>query len=233
MTQTLSQLETNLESILDEIYGGTNQFRFWSQAEIDVWLNEGARDIARRAESLLVYDTSIAAMPNTARYALPAQIIRLHRVEYQPVGSFLVYPLKPKTYDEIDPIAGINPLLQSSYPYYFYMWGYPPNITMQVYPVPSQAGHFNLFYYKMPTPMVNPTDICDLPSGWEDLVVTYGEYRARRKARDPLWSEVKNEYEQKVTEHIDVTRQWHDQQRHVITESGLGIPSWLYEPSWE
>jgi hypothetical protein len=233
MTQTLSQLETSLESMLDQIYGGTNQFRFWSQPEIDTWLNEGARDVARRAESLLVFDTSVAAIAGTARYALPAQIIRIHRVEYQAAGSFLVYPLFPKTIDEMDPIVGINPLLQTSYPYYFHLWGYPPNLGMTVYPVPSQTGQFNLYYYKVPTPMVNPGDICDLPNGWEDLVVTYGEYRARRKGRDPIWKDVKEEYEQKVGEHMDVTRQWHDQQRHIITRSGLGIPSWLYEPSWE
>jgi hypothetical protein len=232
MTQTLSQLETSVESLLDEIYGGANQFRFWSQSEIDTWLNEGCRDIARRAESLLIFDTSISAMPGTARYALPAQVIRVHRVEFQPVGSNLVYPLKATTYDEIDPIKGINPLLQSSYPYYYFMWGYPPNLTMQVYPVPAQQGTLSLFYYKLPTPMVNAGDVCDLPNGWEDLAVTYAEYRARRKNRDPMWPDVKNEYEQKVVEHIDVTRQWHDQQRHIIVNSGLGIPSWLYEPDW-
>jgi hypothetical protein len=233
MTATLTQLETNCESMLDEIFGGTNQFRMWSAAELVVWLNEGCRDIARRTEDLQVFDTAVNATPGLAKYALPADTIRVHRVEFAPVGSTLVYPMRPATIDEMDPVIGINPARQSSYPYYFFMWGYPPNLVMQVFPVPSQRGTFNIYRYKMPAALVNAGDIADIPNGWEDLLVTYVEYRARRKNRDPLWSDVKNEYEEKLAQLIEVTQTWHDAQRFIITQSGLGIPSWLYEPSWE
>ncbi len=228
MTQTLTTLLASTRSLLNEPTA-----RLWSDSEITTWLNEACRDLARRTEDLQVFDTSITAGPGTRAYALPAAIHRLHRVEFAPSGSTLVYPLKPSSFDEMDPVMGINPALQSSYPYYWFLWGYPPTLTLYVYPVPAQAGVFNLFFYKPPTAMVSGSDLADVPNGWEDLLVTYAEYRARRKNRDPIWSDVKAEYEEKLAEMIDVTRQWHDQARHIITESGLGIPSWLYEPSWE
>jgi hypothetical protein len=225
---TLADSITNCQSQLDEL--NVNN-KFWSPKEIRVWINDGVRDVARRAEVLLVYNSSMTANPGQAKYGLPNDVIRVHRVEYVPGNSTQIYPVIGSTYDELDQIWGINPTTQSSYPTAYACWGTPGNVTIQFYPVPSQSGHFNIFYYRMPQNM--DTDGSDdaqslqIPSGWDDLIVQYVSMRGLMKARDPAWQIYKAEYTENIEYLTEVTRQAHDNGRYVQTMTS-SVPGWLY-----
>ena len=129
---------------------------------------------------------------------------------------------------------GTRQAVQRSYPSFFVLWGVAGSvegITMQLYPIPSQAGTLNIFYYRLPTTMVNDSDHADIPAGWEDLISLYCEYIALRKDRDARWSDAKQMYEENLGHMIDVTRQLHDQARSV-TVGNAAVPAWLYEFDW-
>lgn len=224
----LSESITNCRSQLDEL-GVSNVYN--NVTEIRVWINDCVRDIARRAEVLLIYNTSMQANVNQAKYNLPKDVIRVHRIEFIPSNSTQVYPITGSTYDELDQIWGINPTQTSSYPSAYACWGTPGNMTVQFYPVPAQTGTFNIYYYRMPANLdTNGDDDAtplEIPTGWDDLIVQYVTYRALMKARDQLFTAYKAEYNENMQYMIDVTRQAHDNGRYVQTMTS-SVPGWLY-----
>jgi hypothetical protein len=208
---------------------------FWPDAQLQRWINDAVRIIAREAEVVQSFNTAIELVPGQNKYPLPTDFIRAHRCEFIPTGSTQTYPLRHSTYQEMDQMWGINQQTEGSYPLYFVIWGTPgimPNadasLEVQFYPTPSQAGNINLFYYRFPQLMVAGTDVAEIPIGWDDMVAAYAEYMAKRKNRDPDWKTAKDEWDEKMQVLIDRTRQWHDQQRMIITPTAVQVPMWLY-----
>jgi hypothetical protein len=229
LTATLSQLLTNSRSILDEASAS-----FWSDAELTVLINDCQREIARRTETLQQTNNAIDGLVGQGIYALPRDAIRLHRIEFQPTNqSTQIYPMEFTTREQLDRIWGFYQQRQSSYPQYAVLWGMPPTITMQVYPVPAQPGTFNIFYYRLPVPLVNSTDTSDIPDGWEDLVPLFVSSMAKRKDHDPTWQEDKATFEERLTYMIDVTRHYHDQSSgNFMADYMGGVPQWLSSFEW-
>lgn len=226
----MAEAITAARSVLDD---GSATRPFWTDVELRTWINDGVREIARTAEVLLVLRSDLIAVPTVARYALPADVIRLHRIEFAPnvAGGSQIYQVELRTYDELDQIWGIQQNSPSSYPSYAAIWGTPGNMTVQFYPVPSQAGTFNLFYYGMPVNLnTNGTQDSmnlNIPAGWDDMINFYVEYRARRKAKDPSWQEAMGLFQQEMQHLVDVTRSAHDNPRYMQTSVQGGVPGWL------
>jgi hypothetical protein len=225
---TMATTVTNVRAVLDD----TSTTRpYWSSPDIRTWINDAVREIARQAESILVLRSDLVAVPNIAKYYLPSDVIRLHRIEFVPIGTTQTYIIELRTYDELDQIWGIYQGSPSSYPSYGVVWGTPGNFIIQFYPVPSQSGIFNLYYYGMPvnltTDGTNDTTSLQIPGGWDDLVVNYVEYRARRKAKDPTWQEAKALFDEGIQHLVDVTRLAHDNQRYMQQSVTSGVPGWL------
>ncbi len=227
---TLSEVRLEVRDAIDEVEPG----QFWTDAQLNVWINEGCRDIARRSESIQSFITSITVNVGQATYPLPSNVIRLHRVQFRPTGSQQTYKMMLTTYEEMDQVWGIQQDIQSSYPTFAMMWGTSGNtsadaqLLLRVYPVPANPGTLEVFYYRLPTPLVNDTDVVEVPAGWHDLISAYCIYKALRKDRDPTWQDAKAEYEEKMQYLIDVTRELHDAGRYISTESGIPQPQWLY-----
>jgi len=225
---TMAQAITNCREALND----TSLTRpYWSTPAIRNFINDGVRAIARTAEVLLIQRSDLVSVPNIARYALPGDVIRMHRIEYVPATSNQTYLVELRTYDELDQVWGIQQTNTSSYPSYAAIWGTPGSMTVQFYPVPSQAGTFNLFYYGMPVDLAtdgtNDNMNLHIPFGWDDLIVMYVEYRARRKAKDPNWQEAMDLFNTEMQHLVDVTREAHDNGRFVQVGTSSGIPGWL------
>lgn len=227
---TLTSALADLRARLDEASP-----RFWSDAELTVWLNEGCRAIARRAEVIQSFNTTVAGVAGIQSYALPTDVIRLHRVSFVPSGSTQNYPMKPSTDDAMDRVWGINPTQQASYPSFYTLWGTPglpagvSQLKMKVYPVPAQAGTFQIYYYRQPVAMVAGGDIAEIPAGWDDLLPLYAEHVALLKDKDDRWKEVKARFDEEIAYLIEVTRMWHDQQAPAMMNGMASYqPTWLY-----
>jgi hypothetical protein len=227
-TKTFGQELTDLRAQLDE----QNTFaQYWKDSELLQYINDGVRDLARRGEVILSFNTTLDAIVGQAKYNLPPDVIRVHRCEFIPSNSTQVYPVMGSTYDELDQIWGINPTTQSSYPSVYACWGTPGQMTIQFYPVPAQTGSLNLYYYAMPVDL--PTDgtastqVLNVPTGWEDVLIKYAMSRALLKMRDSNWEVWARLYEEDLSHLIEVTRQAHDNGRYIQTMTGY-VPQWLY-----
>lgn len=223
MTIQLGQMRSDVRAHLDEATA-----TYWSDAQLNVWINDALRDIARRTETLQTLST-ISVVANTRSYTLnfSPNLIRVHRVEFDPgPGSGPVYPLEPRQFYELDQIWGTQQSQTRAYPDYWALWGNPPNLQIYLYPVPSQVGNLNVWYYRLPTIAGSDTDTLDIPEGWWDLVSLFAEYMALRKDADPRFTDAKAIYEEKLAQMVDMTRKWHDQ-AGMITTGRTWLPGWL------
>lgn len=218
---TLLNVRTRVRTALEETTA-----RFWQDSNLDAWINDALRDIARRAEVIQSFNTSVTIVAGTAKYTLPTNVIRVHRVEFKPSSQTSIYPLEASSYQSMDAMWGVNQAA-SGKPSYYVLWGMPPSLQMQLYPVPSEAGLLNLYYYRLPAVVASDADVLECPEGWDDAIVDYCEAQAKRRDHDQSWSEAYSLYEQKLAALISVTRSWHDQ-ADSIQVGGRYLPNWLY-----
>lgn len=223
---TMTELLEQTRSRLDEASAG-----FWTESQLRIWIMEGARDIARRAEVLQTTGT-VAGVAGTQTYTCPTDVIRVYRAEWKNTGDTFVYPLDYQDYNNMDQVWWTGKTQGTNVPSFFTFWGYPPTLSVTLYPTPSQAGTLTLYYYKMPTPISSTgsgdASTVETPMGWEDLITLYCEYNALRKDASNRWSEAKTIYEEKLDEMIQVTRRWSDQSGMIVSAANPSIPSWIY-----
>ncbi len=220
MSRTLGDCRDDLRARLDEVSA-----RFWTDKELNRWLNEGALDVARRGECLA--DSTTATIMGSSGTAVPLPIdgFRLHRAEYTNDNGVTVYPLEFRDPNEMDEFW-TNRTQQQYRPSFLVPSGYPPNWTAGLYPIPASSGTLTTYYYRTPAQALADTDQLDLPSGWEDLSITYAAYCALRKDGNPIYREIKEEYTEKLTSMIDTTRRFHDQAGYVVAGPSIQ-PGWL------
>lgn len=230
MPKTLLELANDTRDRLDEVTA-----QQWQDNQLRKWINEGARDLARRCE-VLQDRADIPAFANTQEYALPASIIRVYRVEFRPTGSGEVIPLDYRDFNNMDAVWWSQQTTARNKPRMFTMWGFPPNLKMIVYPTPDTNGSFKVFHYRFPADLATDGSAdgsnVEVPEGWWDALVDYCEYMALRKDADPRWQEAKQKYEDTVGNLHDVTRRWSDQSSTFVPEGSGPLPNWLIDEGY-
>lgn len=222
---TLTTLQTNVRRRLDE-----STAAFWADADLTQWINEAARDIARRSETLQA-STTINSVAGTQEYTLPTNALRIYRVEYRPDGATATQtiPLEYRDFNSMDSVWWSRQAVDRGTPYCFTMWGFPPTLTLVLFPLPatSVTAAIKVYYYRLPAAASSGSDTVDVPEGWFDLIEDYCEFSALRKDRDPRWQEARSLYEEKLQHFIETTRRWTDQNDSIQTAMGP-LPAWVY-----
>ena len=234
---TMTQAISNVRSMLDEPNAA-----FWSDAELQLWINEACADIQRQAE-VLRQKALLAVTVNEQNVPMPTDFLRVYKAEFVPTAqNILTYPLEFRGYIGLDQIWGNLQSLPSAFPEYYCFWfspvgasaagsPSPTQLTMRLFPVPAQAGTINLFYYAQAVAASGTATIDVLP-GWEDICYDYAVYKALRKDADPRWNDQFSIYKDKLVEMISRTHpDWSDQPDYFST-GAAGIPSWLLGNSW-
>lgn len=226
MPRTQAQLLDNLRSRIDE-----PSARLISDEELRRWINEGAIDICRRAE-VLEDSSTIAGVAGTLSYTLPTDMTRAHLVEWSETGDDSTYTLEYRDFASMDEIWGRHKEITENLPTFWTVWGFVPTAQLIVYPAPHVAGTFTVYYYRLPTRLTEtdpgqPASNVEVPEGWEDLIVDYGEYHALRKDSNNRWQEAKAIYDEKLAEMIALTRRHSDQAGTFVHSTAGGLPDWL------
>lgn len=225
MTTSLGTELTNLGIDLDD---ATNAY--WSTADLTLWINQACTEIARQAECLMDTYTLITA-PNVSTYAAPIDCVRINSVYFSPNDPTQKYPVAYKGRQEMNAVWNVNQTSVNNYPNFYTTWQQPPYVQCQVFPVPSQPGILEFWYYRLPIPVQNSTDLIDLPDGYEDILRAYVRYCARRRAGDPIWQDDKNLFQEGLSTLITNSRNWTDQSNSISTGNSY-VPGWLYGGGW-
>lgn len=222
MTATLLQLRTDARSRIDEVTA-----RFWTDSELNTWINEGCRDIARRAE-VLEDRVDITVTAGVQEYSAPTDTVRIYRIEWIPTGTSQKWTLEYRDWHSLDNVWGIFQSTSQGYPIYYSMWGFVPNLKIDVFPIPSQAGVLHTFYYRLPVSLTTDGQTAELPEGWQDLVAVYCTFTALMKDGDRRWQDIKQDYEGRLSDLIDLTRRHTDQTGGGIQFGMSRQPGWLF-----
>lgn len=220
MAATLGEL---IESVREAL--GEPTEAQWDDDMLTRWINDGAQDIARKAE-VLQDRQDVDCSDGVAEYTLSADVLRVHRVEYfTDADPTRKLPLEYRDFQNMDGIWWTNQVREGE-PAYYTLWGFPPQLKLVLFPVPSEAATAKVFYYRTPTRRFGTSDTVELPEGYSDLLVHYAEYRALRRDRDPRWQEAKALYDEGLFNMIELTRRWSDQAGMIDTGS-THLPGWL------
>lgn len=224
--KTLLDLRTDVRNRLAETTASQ-----WTDDMLMRWINEGLQDVARRTETIQDYD-DITATVALQTYTLPTTIIRVHRVEWRPTSGN-PNKMEFRDFNNMDSVWWGSQTTAQSTPVLFTMWGFPPNLKMIVYPSPASAGSFRVYHYRLPSQLTTDTQIAEIPEGWTDLVVSYCEYMALRRDRDPRWQEAKQLYEQSIDNMYELTRRWTDEAGMIDTDGpGFPLHPFIWNENW-
>lgn len=206
----------------------------WLDSQLRSWINDGARDIARKTETLLDRQ-DITAVVGTQEYTMPTDTIRVHRVEWHPDGDDNIYPLEYRDFQSADNVWWTSQIQTEGTPVIFTLWGFPPQLKLIVYPTPSEAGSFKVFYYRNPAELTtdgtDSASTIEIPEGWHDVICDYVEFKALRRDKDPTWQEAKALYDEHVLDLHATTRRWSDQ-AGMIQAGNSFVPAWLYSEGY-
>jgi hypothetical protein len=171
--------------------------------ELRIWINEACRDIARRTDCLRDTDT-VTAVASTQAYTMAADVLKIDRVEYVATGQSDRRALQYMDLNSMDKYWGTSQTQSTGTPQYWTSWGTPPALSLKLYPTPSLGGSIYVYHYRLPAELAtNDTSAVntsiDVPSGWEDVVLDYLEYRAFLKDGQPQRAQMaKQQYEQNL-----------------------------------
>jgi len=234
MSILLTSAISQTRSLLDEPEGTTSSF--WSDTELTTWLNEGCQDSQRRAEWKMATAT-LPVTTATQNFAAPDNALRIHRVTFVPTansGNYQnTYTLEFRGFMEMDQVWGINQQWPASYPLYYTLFGQPGTGSLEIitYPVSSQSGVLNVYYFPVITPATftttsDTTTFLDTPQGYDGMIVNYACYKALRKDADSRWQEFKQDYESQLVNLYDQSRTYQDQANFISTGQ-QALPQWL------
>lgn len=201
MPTTLGTAAAAVRERLDE-----SSARQWTDVSIRRWLQEGAKDAARRTFALMD-QLDVTLVANTAEYTLSAtlgpQILQINQVEWLPGGSDTRrIALRGRNRENMPSVWGHSQEQTRGEPLFYTVWGNPPALKLRLYPAPSINSTARLFIARLPTPLLNDGtndgSNLDFPEGWVEILYDYCEYRALRKDEDPRWQESKQLYDENV-----------------------------------
>lgn len=179
----------------------------WSQAELRRWIMDAAKDIARRSKCLRGSST-FSTVAGTDTYTITTRLIEIYHVDYLRSGWPAARPL---TYVDVPTKASFG-YTPSTYPNFYALWGFPPSLSMILYPTPSASSDtVTYWYYRLPADLslkgADDAQNVEIPEGWENLLYLYAEYAARRRdeQRD-AWVEAKQLYESELSDLIAAAR---------------------------
>jgi hypothetical protein len=197
MPITLGTALTAIRERLDE-----RTERQWSDIELRRWLNEGAKDAARRSFALMDSAT-ITLIAGTSEYTVPSNVLQIYTVEWLPTdGRHVVLQARVREALPSMPYQDTN----SGDPCLYTTWGFPPTLKLKLFPSPYAAGSLKLFVSRLPTALSltgsDDATAIDFPEGWVEIIFDYCEYRALRVDKDPRWQESQGLYMDNLKEMI-------------------------------
>jgi hypothetical protein len=206
--------------------------RRWTNAQLNRWINEGARDIARRAECLQAKNTvSVSANAQTVSLSALTGLIKVNRVEWKGTGSSNVYALEYRDFNSMDAVWWDQQDNTTSTPRHYTLIGHPPSLTVQLYPIPSTSGTLRVLYWKLPAEASADSDTVEVPDGWWDVIADYAEYKALRKDSDARWREAFEIYKDNLAAIVDLTRRYTDQMDLITPETPF-LSAWVWDDTW-
>lgn len=151
----------------------------YSSTEIKTYINDTINDVFNEYRLPFMQDSQdFTLTPGnsdiTNGSGLPSNYVQAVDIVFTTPGTqkMLQY-VDVREIDALNPGADNTLLNPQNVPYKWYYY----EDTIRVFPVPAAAYTITLRYYKRPTPVSSNDDVPELPSEFEELIVTGAAYR--------------------------------------------------------
>lgn len=212
MAVLMSTAITEVRALLDE-----STAAFWTNAQLQSWINQGCEDVARRAE-VLWQEVNLNVVPQQQFYAFPLDFLNAHRAEFSPTNSSQTFALEYRGINQMDEMWGILHSLPAAWPQYFTIrQNQATGYFLMLYPSPGNAGTLTVYYYRQAVAQTNTAGPIDTQSGWEDIIYDYAIFKALRAAKDSTWQDAFQLYEKNLVALIEKSRNMTDQGEAITT----------------
>lgn len=231
MAITQSSALSQLRSRLGERGSGSETVGVWTNPELRVYLNEAQREIARRSEALNK-STTVSVSANTQTGTAPTDMVRIHKVDWYTSSTGSRYPLEYRDRDNLDRLWGTAEVLSRGTPEFWTFDGYPGGSgVITLFPTPGVNGTLKVYYYAFPADLATDTSAASssmtIPSGWEDLLIDYAEFRALRQNRQAAEAqEALAQFEMRLAGLVDASTKWTDQPGQFINDPFYNVDDW-------
>lgn len=162
------------------------------------YINDGQVDIARHT-GCLQDAVETDAIAGQRAYALPPNFLGIRRLTY---NGKKVSQIALEDLDEIASNRDVNN--PTGEPSHFYIWANEINF----YPIPdvSAVGNIDIFYTKLPEPLLGDLDVPEIPVSFHEDLVRYGLSRAKELDEETqdsqlIWGEYKDRVNFSKSEH--------------------------------
>ena len=229
--ETMTALTTRLRAKLDEVTAA-----HWLDSQLQQWIYDGAKDACRKSECLRDTYNGLTIVAGTQSYNLTAtgikDLIRIHRVTYKQVGETEHYPLDYADFNSLDSMSWTT--ANQSRPMLYGTWGFPPNLSIVLYPAPADAGTLTISYYRLPDSSViaTPSNNVELPQGWEEIAVDYAVWQALLQDGDDRWQAYKAIYDEHLADLTITAIRFNDQAGMMNIGATGAVPQWLWDEGW-
>lgn len=158
----LQQIRKKVRDIIRE----PDETGFYNNEEINDWINEGQREIAKKT-NILKSTSYVNTSSGVKQYELPTDY--LDTVFLKIDGEKLYATSMEKAVEEEEKVSGYH---------YYYIWNDVLYLTFN----PGDNELF-LLYNKMPEDMTDDLDTPSIPVKYQDTLVDYGVYKAKQTDR--------------------------------------------------
>lgn len=151
----------------------------FSTSEIANYINDTIRDVYNEytlpfMETSQAYTVTIGASDITNGSGLPTNFVQAINLTYTSASGENIIPyIEYRELDNLYPDADDTTAHPAGYPEYWYKYG----TTIRVYPVPSTAYAVTLKYMKEPTALSSGSDVPEVPTEFEEILVVGAAYR--------------------------------------------------------
>lgn len=151
----------------------------YSTTEITNYLNDTQNDIFNEyrlpfMQTTQEYTLSTSTSDITNGVGLPSNYVQAIDMLLTTAGREKIIPFRDiRQIDDFFPDADDTSAHPANVPEFVYYYGQ----TLRVYPKPSEAFTVTLRYYKKPTLLSESTDVPDVPSEFEEILVVGASYR--------------------------------------------------------
>jgi len=158
----LQEIRKKIRDIIRE----PDETGFYNNEEINDWINEGQREIAKKT-NILKGTSYVNTYSGIKEYELPTDY--LDTVFLQMNGEKLYTTSMEKAIEQKEKVSGYH---------YYYIWDNVLYLTFE----PGDNELF-LLYNKMPMDMTDDLDTPSIPFKHQDALVDYGVYKAKQTDR--------------------------------------------------
>lgn len=151
----------------------------YSSSEIQNYINDTQNDVFNEyrlpfMQTTQNYTLTQGVSDITNGTGLPSNFVQAIDLTLTSLGREKVLPYRDfKWVDDTTPDPDDTTTHSTNVPEYWYKFG----DTIKVYPVPDAAYTLTLRYYKKPTLLSSDADVPDIPSEFEELLVSGAAYR--------------------------------------------------------